>query len=347
MPRCAMAARTPVRVSLVALPEAIPSTLMGLHDVLASAGTNPTLDAPLGHDPFRVEIVAARAGPIRLATGLSVDATRGLDEIATTDLVLIPSLLAPEGAWAPGRYDALVDWVARMHAGGAMLCSACSGLYPLAETGLLDGRDATIHWDYAAGFTRTFPHVTLDPARVLVVSGDRAELVTSGASSSWHDLVLYLIARREGATVAQAAARFYAFQWHVDGLAPFMVFRPRTDHGDALIAGVQSWIDDNRAVARPVEEMRRRSGLPERTFARRFAAATGMTPISYVQRLRIEEAKLRLERTDTPVERIAWDVGYEDPAAFRRLFRRVVGLAPGGYRRRFQLPAYARPPRAG
>ena len=83
--------------------------------------------------------------------------------------------------------------------------------------------------------------------------------------------------------------------------------------------------------------------MPDRTFARRFAAATGMTPIAYVQRLRVEEAKLRLERTDTPVERIAWEVGYEDPAAFRRLFRRITGIAPGAYRRRFQLPVYARP----
>ncbi|MGD9572445.1 MAG: GlxA family transcriptional regulator [Thermoleophilia bacterium] len=339
-----MSTRPPTRVSLVALPEAMPSTLVGLHDVLSSVGSIPTLPTAIDPPPFTVEIVAERPGPMPLVTGVPVTPARTLDEVAGTDIVLVPSIVAEGGRWERGRYPALVDWMTRMHAGGALLCSACSGLFPIAETGLVDGREATIHWDYAGAFREDFPSIALDPEKVLVVSGDHAEIVTSGASSSWGDLALYLIARRVGATVAQDAARFFAFQWHVDGLAAYALFRPRTDHGDAVIADVQAWIDVNRAVARPVEEMRVRSGLPERTFARRFTAATGMSAIAYVQRLRVEEAKLRLERTDTPVERIAWEVGYEDPAAFRRLFRRVAGMAPGAYRRRFQLPAFARPP---
>jgi transcriptional regulator GlxA family with amidase domain len=340
-----VSARPTTRVSLVALPEAMPSTLVGLHDVLSSVGALPTLDDPISPAPFQVEIVAERAGPMELVTGVPVTAARAVGDVASTDLVLVPSILAEGGRWDPGRHPELVDWIARMHAGGALLASACSGLFPLAETGLLDGREATIHWDYAPGFRTTFPRVALDPEKVLVVSGDRSDIVTSGASSSWGDLALYLVARRVGSTVAQAAARFFAFQWHVDGLAAYALFRPRTDHGDAVIADVQEWIGGNRAVARPVEEMRARSGLAERTFVRRFTAATGLSPIAYVQRLRVEDAKRRLERSDTPVERIAWEVGYEDPAAFRRLFRRITGLAPGAYRRRFQVPAFARPPR--
>src|SRR5688572_14378786 len=95
--------RPPTRISLVALPEAMPSTLIGLHDVLASAGSIPTLDAPITPAPFRVEIVAERAGPVRLATGLPVDAARAVDEVERTDIVLIPSLLAAEGRWDRGR----------------------------------------------------------------------------------------------------------------------------------------------------------------------------------------------------------------------------------------------------
>jgi len=96
-------------------------------------------------------------------------------------------------------------------------------------------------------------------------------------------------------------------------------------------------------VAHPVEEMIRRSALAERTFKRRFTAATGLAPIAYVQRLRIEDAKRRLERTDAPVDEIGWRVGYEDAAFFRRLFKRITGLAPGAYRKRFRIPEYARP----
>ncbi|MBY0396888.1 MAG: helix-turn-helix domain-containing protein [Thermoleophilia bacterium] len=339
-----MTARAPTRVTLVALPEAMPSTLLGLHDSLSFAGSVPTLGTPIEPEPFTVEIAAERAGGMRLASGVPLDVPRSLADVEATDLVLIPSLLAPAGRWERGRYPELVEWIAGMHQRGALLASACSGLFPLAETGLLDDRQATIHWGYARGFRERFPRVGLQPERVLVVSGDRAEIVSSGASTSWHDLALYLIARRAGAAVAQAVAHFMAFQWHTDGLAPYAVFDPPADHGDAVIAAVQRWIAGHVAIAQPAEEMRRRSGLPARTFARRFGAATGHSPIAYVQRLRVEDAKRRLERTDTPVERIAWEVGYEDPAAFRRLFRRIAGVSPGVYRRRFQVPEYARPP---
>jgi transcriptional regulator GlxA family with amidase domain len=229
-----------------------------------------------------------------------------------------------------------------MHGQGALLCSACSGVFLLAETGLFDGQETTVHWGYAEAFAKTFPAVPLRPERVLVVSGEREQLVTSGASMSWHDLVLYLIARHVGAVAAQAVARVFALQWHHDGLAPYIVFHGRTDHGDAAIADAQSWLATHFAVGSPVDEMVRRSRLPERTFKRRFTEATGFAPIDYVQRLRIEDAKRRLERTDAPADEISWQVGYEDAAFFRRLFKRVTGITPGAYRRRFQVPGFAR-----
>jgi transcriptional regulator GlxA family with amidase domain len=155
--------------------------------------------------------------------------------------------------------------------------------------------------------------------------------------------VLYLIARHAGATAAQEVARFFALQWHQDGLTPYIVFEGRTDHGDGEILSAQQWLRDHFSVGSPVEEMIRRSKLAERTFKRRFAKATGLAPIAYVQRLRIEDAKRRLERTDVSVDEISWRVGYEDAAFFRRLFRRTTGLSPGAYRKRFRIPEFARP----
>ena len=137
-------------------------------------------------------------------------------------------------------------------------------------------------------------------------------------------------------------ARYFALQWHHDGLAPYIVFRGRTDHGDAVVGEAQEWLASHFSVASPVEEMVKRSGLAERTFKRRFSQATGFAPIDYVQRLRIEDAKRRLERTDAPADEISWKVGYEDPAFFRRLFKRLTGLTPGAYRKRFQVPVFAR-----
>ena len=334
------AAKHPLHVSLLALPDAAISTLMGVYDVLMAAGLN-SLTLPAEAPPFRVEIVGETAGALQLASGLSVEVQRQVQPSQSTDIVIVPSVVLQPGGWQKDRYPGLIAWLQRMHAKGALLCSACSGIFLLAETGLWDGKDATVHFDYAEPFAQLYPAVSIHPDRVLVISGVREELVSSGASTSWHDLVLYLTARHAGATRAQQIARLFALQWHQDGLAPFIIFEGRSDHGDASIQSAQQWLSRHFAVAHPVEEMIKRSKLAERTFKRRFVAATGLTPIAYVQRLRIEDAKRRLERTTVPVDEISWRVGYEDPAFFRRLFKRTTGMAPGAYRRRFRVPDFA------
>ena len=134
----------------------------------------------------------------------------------------------------------------------------------------------------------------------------------------------------------------FALQWHQDGLTPYIVFEGRRDHSDGDIRSAQQWLETHFPVAHPVEEMIKRSRLAERTFKRRFTDATGLTPLCYVQRLRIEDAKRRLERTEVSIDEISWQVGYEDPAFFRRLFKRTTGLAPGDYRKRFRIPDFAR-----
>jgi len=329
-------------VALVALPDAVVSTLAGIYDVM-NAQALMGESSGLARSPFRIEIVGESVGPLQLASGVPIHVQRAIDTVEASDIVIVPSVLLRGSGWQKGRYPQLVDWLARMHAGGATLCSACSGIFLLAETGLFDGKDATVHFGYAREFAATHPAVTVHPERVLVISGLREELVSSGASTTWHDMVLYLIARYAGATDAQEVARLYALQWHQDGLAPYISFEGKSDHGDAEIQGAQRWLSTHFSVANPVEEMIKQSTLAERTFKRRFTAATGLAPIAYVQRLRIEDAKRRLERTDASVDDISWRVGYEDPAFFRRLFKRTTGLAPGAYRKRFRIPEFARP----
>jgi transcriptional regulator GlxA family with amidase domain len=341
-PRATLAGSAPLHVSLVALPDAVLSTLAGIYDVMNGAalmGAGGVGARP----PFRVEIVGEALGPVRLASGVPIDVQRSIDDIDASDIVIVPSVLLKSGGWRTGRYPRLVAWLARMHERGAILCSACSGIFLLAETGLFDGRDATVHFGYARAFSELYPAVPIHPERVLVISGRREELVCSGASTTWHDLVLYLLARHAGATTAQEVARMFALQWHQDGLAPYIVFEGKRDHGDGEILSAQQWLGRHFAVASAIEQMVARSKLAERTFKRRFVAATGITPMVYVQRLRIEDAKRRLERTDEPVDEISWRVGYEDPAFFRRLFKRTTGMAPGAYRKRFRIPDFARP----
>ncbi|HLV20759.1 MAG TPA: helix-turn-helix domain-containing protein [Polyangiaceae bacterium] len=330
----------PLHVSLVAVPEASISTLHGVYDVLNGFSLLKGLDPDIPDSPpFQVEIVGEKPGLLTLASGLTTNVHHNVRDVPTTDIVIVPSVTPPSGQWPLGRYTELVSWLAEVHDRGALLCSACSGAFLIAETGLLDDREITLHWSFAAKFRALFPRVLLRPERALVVTGDRGQFVCSGASMSWHDLVLYLISNQVGPTAAQSVAKFFALQWHRDGLGPYMAFEGRTDHSDAAILEAQRWLADHFAVGDPVEEVVRRSGLAERTFKRRFQNATGHAPLTYVQHLRVQEAKRRLERTDESIEQIGWHVGYEDPAFFRRLFKRLTGITPGHYRRQFQVPS--------
>jgi transcriptional regulator GlxA family with amidase domain len=331
-----MPART-LDVSIVALPDTGVATLFGVLDVLNSFDLMGIGD-PGSPAPFRARIVGAAAGPLMGVSGVPVPVSEAVGEIASTDIVIVPSVVLGANGWESGRYPELVEWAARMHRQGALLCSACSGIFLLAETGRFDDHDVTVHYDYAPQLRAVHPGVRVHPERALLVTGTRDELVTSGASTTWHDLVLYLTGRFAGAAVAQETARMFALQWHQDGLAPYMVFEGRTDHGDAVVADAQDWLRTHFSVAAPVEQLVVRSGLAERTFKRRFTEATGVSPLSYVQRIRVEEAKRRLEQTEDSVEAVGWHVGYEDPAFFRRLFKRVTGVPPGVYRKRFRVP---------
>jgi len=334
---------SPTRVALVALPDTAASTLFGVLDAMNALSLLRPVAAPgAGTAPFETQIVGERPGRLTLASGVAVDVECGAAEADTPGIVIVPSVvLGPEG-WKIGRFPELTRFLSRVHERSAVLCSACSGIFLLAETGLFDDKDATLHFAYARAFAATFPSVRIHPERVLMVSGTREELVTSGASTTWHDLVLYLIARFAGATHAHDVARSMALQWHEGALTPYMVFEGKSDHGDADIESAQRWLREHFAVGNPVDEMIRRSRLAERTFKRRFTSATGLAPLAYVQRLRIEEAKRRLERTEASVDEISFQVGYEDAAFFRRLFKRTTGLTPGAYRKRFRMPDFTR-----
>jgi transcriptional regulator GlxA family with amidase domain len=328
-------------ICILATPDSQVTPVSGIYEALRlvaplTATEEQRDDRP---EPFKVEIVAERAGLIESPSGLALTTHRPVEEVAETDVVIVPSVELAEGEeWVRRRYPRLVEWLRQVYDRGATLCAACTGGNLIADTGLLDGQQAAVPWGFEQEFRRRYPDIELRTEEVLVISGDDGRLITSGQATAYHDLALYLIAKHVGPATAQAVARFNLWQWHQDGQAPFQVFDPPTDHGDAAVLAAQRGIDENFAVAAPVEEMVDWSGLAPRTFKRRFTAATGQTPIAYVQRIRVERAKRLLESGDQPVEEISWAVGYEDPASFRRLFKRLTGLTPSAYRQRFRIP---------
>lgn len=246
-------------------------------------------------------------------------------------LILPPSLGSPATAEAAAPYLA---WLRDRHAAGAILASVCAGAFLLGETGLLDGRPSTTHWILEGQFRDRFPSVPVDVDRLLI---DGGQILTAGGVMSWTDLCLRLVERLRGAEVMTQTARFLLVDPPGREQRYYSVFSPRTGHGDAAVLEVQRWLQETGAKDISLEALATRAGLERRTFLRRFRKATGMTTSEYGQRLRVSQACELLQFSALTVEQIAWETGYGDPGAFRKIFARFIGLTPSEYRQRFGL----------
>lgn len=304
----------------------------GLHEVIGDTGTN---EEALSR-PMHPALVANRRRPFRSSTGLQVTPERDLIGDCA-DVVIVCDIHLNRDETPEGRWRDEIAWVRRHIDHGALVCATCSGSVLLAEAGLLDGAEAASHWSMADLFRDRYPGVRFRPERILCDSGRAGQLITTGGASSWQDLALYLIGRFCGAEEAARVARLFLLGDRGYGQLPFAsMARPR-QHSDAVISKIQAWLVDNYATTNPVSAMVGRSGLSERSFKRRFSAATGYTPVEYVQALRIEEAKQMLETEDVAIEDVSVSVGYEDPTFFRKLFKRRTGVTPAQYRQRNRI----------
>jgi len=332
----------PLAIAIVATPEAAASVVYGIYEVMSSVGLAWQLlhrqrPAPV----FKPVVLSMDGQPFRTFNGVTIHPDGRFGDHPSPDIVIIPDLAVLPGEPVPNAYSAIADWIGGAHANGAIVCSVCTGSTLLALTGLLDGEDATTHWAWEDDFRNRFPQIKLRKERVLVPAGEGHRIITAGSTTSWHDLLLYLIARVHSLEEARRIAKFFLLQWHADGQLPFASLTVTRQHKDPLIAAAQLWAADNYASLNPVSAMVGQSGLTERSFLRRFRAATGQSPVEYVQTLRIEEAKHLLEATDMLPDDIAGEVGYAETSSFRRLFKRLVGLSPAAYRRRMLPPPSA------
>ncbi|MCC5793529.1 MAG: helix-turn-helix domain-containing protein [Chromatiales bacterium] len=332
-----MDAARPV-VALLALDEVTAATLYGLFDIFSSAGRDWPLLTRGTATPGALHpvIVSPSGAGFRTRSGAWVQPDCALDQCPAPTLICIPDLALAPGETLAGRHPEAIAWLTDELEAGAIVATACTGSFALAEAGLLDERDATTHWAYCETLARRYPSVRVHPHRALVISGPEQRLVMGGGGTSWLDLALYLVGRLVGTQEAIHLARLYLIEWHGDGQLPYASLATTCQQDDAVITGCQQWAAQHYETHAPVTRMIELSGLPERSFKRRFKQATGMTPMDYIHTLRLEEAKQMLEAGDAPVERIALEVGYEDAGFFRRLFQRRVGMTPTRYRRRFR-----------
>jgi transcriptional regulator GlxA family with amidase domain len=326
-----------INVAILAVPEVTASTLYGMFDLFSSPGRDFAFitKGSAGAQRMFPYTVARRTDGFQAANGIWMKPDFDFEDCPRPDIVCIPDFFVNPGESVAGSYDPEAAWLKARHEDGATLASACAGAVLLGEAGLLGDCDATIHWGYAATLTNNYPGVRVKPAQALVLTGEAQRIIMAGGGTSWQDLALYLIARFVGLKDATEVAKVYMLQWHDLGQQPFAALLNFRRSADGVVNRCQEWAAYNYRTRSPVAAMIALCGLPARSFMRRFALATGMTPLDYVHALRLEEAKQMLETEDIPVEAIANEVGYEDPSFFTRLFRRKVGLTPIAYRLRF------------
>lgn len=334
--------KNPPVVCLLATEETTAGILYAVYDVLNTTGViYPELTAGTrGNHLIDVKIVANTSKPFRCQAGVLIEPHGNISNIKKTDVVIVCDIDSPIDKPPYGKYQPEIEWLKSMYASGAILASVCSGSLILAESGLLNGLDASGHWAYREMFEKYYPNVNMRPESVLTIAGSDERIITAGAVLSWQDLVLYLISRLCGRQQAVEMAKAYLMAGNADGQLPFAVTSVKPQAVDSIVDESQKWIAANYSHSNPVSQMITRSGLKPRTFARRFYKATGYQPIEYVHAIRIEKAKNLLENGDAKVDDVGNLIGYEDPTYFRRLFKRKTGITPASYRRKFQnLPA--------
>lgn len=328
----------PVEVLIVAVPETAGSALYGMVDVLTAAGNvwQILVNTEPERTLFRVRIVGHIGEAFTCGNGIPVTPDFSVADDPKADILILPELWLGPDEHIKGRYPELMDWIRHKYKEGVTLYSACSGAIMLAETGLLDGCEATSHWGYQNLFSKRYPKVRFRPEPNIVFADPAGRIVTAGGTTSWHDLALHIISRHGSPGEAMRIAKVYLLKWHGEGQLPYATLVRRTPHVDSVVRSCEKWLADNFRDTDAIKQVVESSNIPERTLKRRFKAATGSTLIEYLQNLRVEEAKRLLESGWMPVDEISVQVSYDDTSFFRRLFKRRTGLTPSQYRRMFQ-----------
>src|SRR5690606_13042291 len=325
-----------VVVALLGVPDTSAATLYGYYDALASTCRDwQMVHGGSAESPFRPVVVSRDGLPFTAANGIRITPDASLADAPAPAIVCVTDLAIPPDQALGERYDVEAAWIRERHAAGATVTSSCSGAVLLARTGLLDGLDATTHWAYCDALRRQYPRTRWHPERGLLFGGTDQRIVMAGSGIAWHQLVLSLIARHAGPEAAMQVARINLMDWNTTSPIAYASLLHGAQSSDPVVTRCPEWAARNSHTRAPGALMVALSGLPERTFKRRFAQATGMSRRECVHTLRLAEAKQMLEAGDDPGEAIAVEVGYQDASFFSRLFRRRVALTPAQHRRRF------------
>jgi len=256
-------------------------------------------------------------------------------EVTKTDLIIIPAI---QGRMkdALAMNQEFVPWLVAQYKQGAALASLCIGSFLLASTGLLDGKKCATHWLSANDFRSKFPKVNLVTDQIIT---DENGIYSSGGAYSSLNLVLYLVEKFAGREMAVLSSKVFQIEIDRNSQSAFMIFNGQKDHDDEPVKKAQEYIEQNFQEKMTVDQLASMFALGRRNFERRFKKATANTVIEYMQRVKIEAAKMSLESSRENVNEVIYNIGYSDPKAFRTTFKKITGLSPLQYRSKYYREA--------
>ncbi|GAB3544458.1 GlxA family transcriptional regulator [Spirosoma fluminis] len=280
---------------------------------------------------FNVQLVGS-AQQVPAAGGKYTVYTDALMEtIRRTDLIIIPALDGDLRQTLETNQE-FVPWIVNHYQKGAEVGSLCVGAFLLAATGLLTGRQCATHWMAAQEFRQLFPDVNLVEDKIIT---DEQGIYSSGGAFSYLNLILYLIEKYAGRSVAVFMSKAFQIEIERQSQSPFIIFHGQKGHGDEAIKKAQEYIEQNVEERITVDQLAAMFAIGRRNLERRFKKATANSVVEYIQRVKIEAAKMNLESSRENVNEVMYRVGYSDPKAFRLTFKKITGLSPLEYRNKY------------
>lgn len=321
------------KISILMLEQSLLSGIVSYMDIFKMAGA--TWDKSTGFELnafFEVEIVSVDGNPLKYSNYIEINPDRAVSDATDTDLIIVPS--SGYDIHTIGSYpNEITDWLKYHHEKRTDIAGGCTGVFVLAEAGILNGKIATTHWGYTDWFRKKYPEIILSPEKILTEDGN---IFCAGGGSAGIDLCLYLIERHCGQKVANRCAKALLLERGREIQTPYVITHRKKNHQDSEIQKAQNWVEECFHDNFQINDVASHVGMSLRNFKRRFKNATGDSPLVYIQKLRIEAAKKILENKSAGIEEIACEVGYEDVGFFRKLFARHVGVSPSLYRQKFR-----------
>ncbi|MDX2070860.1 MAG: helix-turn-helix domain-containing protein [Haliscomenobacter sp.] len=281
---------------------------------------------------FKIELLGHTEGELAGSPPFSVKPHASIADITNTDLVIIPSSLVRTYENAANSNKMLIKWVAEQYKKGAAVATMCSGAFMLAATGLLNSRACSTHWSLAQEFQALYPKVRLQTDKLIT---DENGICTNGGAYSFLNLILYLVEKYYDRATAIYCAKIFQIDLDRNQQSGFSIFTGHKKHDDDEVQRAQQIIEQQFQSKMSIKSLAEDLHLSRRNFDRRFIKATGLTPLDYLQRVRIEAAKKSFESSRKTVGEVMFDVGYNDEKAFRDIFSRITGLSPADYKLKY------------